>query len=1140
LLIRTYPIYLLLVIFFQACKENNKHDVGQNVLLPSQPIIVALDLDKGYTINKLTGDSIKPLINSLGDTIITGVPYSIQGSVELQLRKPEIIRSKMISKEIIGSNVNPIRNIPKIIPADTTVSFYTNSENQIRPIQNSSGIVVTGKSIPAIGTKIPLNQPQPIRVQPMRFKDNAIADIQYLDIEQGLSYSYITALYEDKNGYLWFGTDGYGLCKYDGVYLTTYTQKEGLLNNKVTCINEDKQGRIWIGNSSGISVLDGKSFIQFTEKDGIPGHTGFIKKDRKGNLWFGSEIGGITMYDGNNFITYSAKEGLPSNSISDFFEDSKGNKWIATISGMIKFDGKHFSHFNDHLNILRAVYSIVEDRKGNIWFGSSYYGLIKYDGKVFTNYTENNGLPDHSIISMMIDRNDDVWICTRYSGITKFDGTNFTAYQLEQGLSENKTLDAIEDSQGNIWVGTFGGGINKINQNGFSEKVRLENVGNSRVRPIIKDTMGQLWFGTEGGGLFAYDGTNIIKYIGKDPFQVKGFRSALVDHNNNLWFGETDGNGLYKYDYKQFLYYMPPRSSANYALFEDRNRTIWIGTSEEGAVAFNGTDFVYYNIKNGFSSNRVLTITEDKKNNLWFGTEGAGVIKFDGQLFTVFSEKQGLFCKSVSSIIEDKNGNLWFGTLEAGLCKFDGNSFTYYTEKQGLALNAIWSVKEDFEGQIWAGTDKGLSLLIPQNDTQTSKKSYVIYSFGLGDGLNATDFNLNGVCIDNSNRIWWATGKALITRDLSVPFKTFIPRSLALTHIEINGKLFDFRSLADSIKDKINFSSIAPFHNYPEHLSIAYDQNHINFHFSAIDWSASHKIKYSYRLIGSDHEWSFPSAEASADYRNLGYGNYEFQVKAIGESQVWTDPVSYKFKIRPAWWQTWLFKITAAIISVLVIMYVLWLIYLYRLRKQKILLEKKLAVEYERQRISADLHDDIGSTLSSINIYAGLAKKQGDNQFYLDSISQNINDVVGKLDDLVWSIKAGHDTLGNIVERLKAYAEPITRSKQIAFSISMNDDWKDIKPPDGIKHHLFMTAKELINNAVKHADCKNIHIEFKKINNTLYVIVKDDGKGFNENAIRKDRNGLKNIAQRVTEMEGKLDIRSSLKDGTIVNIEIPI
>jgi two-component sensor histidine kinase len=354
----------------------------------------------------------------------------------------------------------------------------------------------------------------------------------------------------------------------------------------------------------------------------------------------------------------------------------------------------------------------------------------------------------------------------------------------------------------------------------------------------------------------------------------------------------------------------------------------------------------------------------------------------------------------------------------------------------------------------------------------------------------------------------------------------------------VNDQFRDYRNVSDKFKNKISFSSIQPFQNYPDDLSLAYDHNHITFHFSAIDWKATHKIKYSYRLIGSDNKWSDPSPDAFADYRNLSHGNYELQVKAIGQSQVWTEPIRYHFTIKPAWWQTWWFKTALSVLIVLVIAYVLWLVYLYRLRKQKTLLEKKLAVQYERQRISADLHDDIGSTLSSINIYAGLAKKQSDNQLYLDSISENINEVVNKLDDLVWSIKAGHDTLGNMVERIKTYAEPITRSKKIDLNIHVNEDTKSIKPSEDIKHHLYMVIKELINNAIKHAECKHIEIEFKKAKNMLFVVVRDDGKGFDENKIRKDRNGLSNISQRINEMNGSIDIRSSLKEGTVVSMEI--
>ena len=168
-----------------------------------------------------------------------------------------------------------------------------------------------------------------------------------------------------------------------------------------------------------------------------------------------------------------------------------------------------------------------------------------------------------------------------------------------------------------------------------------------------------------------------------------------------------------------------------------------------------------------------------------------------------------------------------------------------------------------------------------------------------------------------------------------------------------------------------------------------------------------------------------------------------------------------------------------------------------------------------------------------------MAKKEANNNFYLDSIHQNVNEVVSKLDDLVWSINPRYDTLGNIAERLNQYAEPAAKTKEIVFNIRINDKVKEIKPSTGIKHHLYLTVKELINNAIKHADCKHIDVQFTLANKELTITVIDDGKGFDKTIIKKDRNGLGNMRQRVIEMNGKLEIESALGAGTKTVIAVP-
>ncbi len=1137
---------VVILLLFAGCKGNSDVKTEINPPLYPEPLTVVLDLNKGYNINPLSGDSIKPMINSVGDTVLTGIPYAVKGKLlrKEEMSKQELIPYKTLSKKNIGSNTNALYSRPEIIPAypvDIDKQIFL-ADSNLTPFKNNNRLVVTGKPIKLIGEKINLQEPKPVIVQPFRFKDNAVMDIQYFDIGQGLSYSYINALFEDRNGHLWFGTDGYGVCRYDGTYLTTYTQKEGLVNNKITSITDDEKGNIWIGTYGGISVFTGENFLQFTEKNGIPNNLiNHLGRDKKGNIWISSHNGGIIRYDGGNFINYSTREGLPTNNIRFNTEDSKGVLWFGTSVGIIRFDGTNFSKFYPLIKNLNDILSIQEDSKGNFWIGSTSNGLTKYDGKFFTHYTESNGLSNNSIMAMLVDKKDNVWIATRYGGVNKFDGKNFVIYNKTKGLSDDKILSMIEEKTDNIWIGTSGGGVNKINDKGFSEKITLENFGNSRVRPILKDVNGHLWFGTEATGLYKFDGVSLVKCFEKDFLTLRGFRSAMADKKGNLWFGENDGAGFYKYKYKNFLYYQPPaKLSVYFSLFADKNGMIWIGTSDEGVAAFNGTDIIYYNGNGGFPCNKVYTTLEDKNGDLWFGIDG-GVVRYDRKHFTVFSEKQGLFAKSVTSITEDSTGNLWFGTLGAGLCKFDGKSFTYYTEKQGFAFNDIWSVEIDATGRLWAGTDRGLSLLVPVKDTSSKPiTDYAVYSFGLEDGLKSTDFNLNSVCIDNDNRIWLGTGKALITRDLNIPFIPSSPRSLSLSYIEINEQFFDFRSFADSTKTRIRFASIKPFQNYPVKLSLPYSRNHISFHFAAIDWQALHKVKYSYRLLGLDNNWNNPSAQSFAEFRNLSHGSYELQVKAIGESKQWTEPISYQFTIRPPWWLTWWFKSIAALCLLAAIFLIARFIYRYQLRKQKTLLEKQLAVQMERQRISSEMHDDIGAGLSGVRLLTEMTKNKMKDDVAgteVDKIYQSVGELSAKMKEVIWSLNTENDSLSSLISYLQLQSRQMMENYPGKFFMTIPEEIPDKKISGDARRHIHLLVKEALHNIIKHSGADRTEVSIS-CNDKLRIVVSDNGKGMETGISNETGNGMKNMRKRTQQLEGMLFIEN--KDGLKLTFEIPL
>ena len=1135
--------YIIFLFFIAGCKDNSDPPVDLNSPLYPEPLTVALKLDEGYTVNQITGDSIQSFLNKTGDIVQTGISIPLNGTInnDPRLLKPEAIKHITSSPKSIESNVHLLNGKPEIIEVDSTDFIAV-------PVQVNKSPGISEDIFLVKGESTAVREPIPVKALPMQFKDIAAASIQYLDIDQGLGYSYVNCILEDKQGYLWFGLDGNGLSKYDGVSFTNYTKKDGLTDNTVLSVLEDLKGNIWIGTAAGVTRYDGNTFTQFPVKEGLPqSRIITISEGKQGEILFKNENGGISKFDNNSFTEYSGIDGIPNNPVYGYTADHKGNLWISTRSGILWFNGKNLRRLKLPEGKETGISNVlIEDANHHIWIGTMLNGLYEYDGKKLTHYNSSNGLSDNMISALMADKKGNIWIGTRYDGVNKFDGKSFTHYSEKNGLSNNKINSIIEDSYGNIWIATAGGGVNKLNEAGFTQPLKAELFGNSRVRPIMKDKQGGLWLGTEEGNVYRYDRKGISKFSFGKSFSFYGLRSMLADPNGNLWFGKTDGGGLFKYDGKEFFQFNTAenqRSANILSILKDRSGNTWYSRFGAGINKLNTASQINYSKKNGLLSNNIFAIVEDSNGFIWMGTEGGGVIKFNGKsAFTFYTEREGLFCKSVTSIIEDKKGNLWFGTLGAGVCKFDGIAFTYFTEKEGMSNNNVWSLKEDSTGKIWVGTDKGLSVLIPSiKNINPLKTGYTILAFGLDDGLKATDFNLNSVCIDDDNRIWWGNGKSLETLDLNQQLKSKAVQSLNLNRIEINDRFYDFRNFADSSKTNISFSSVTPFNNYPKNLSLTYDQNHLSFFFSAIDWLAPHKIKYSYRLLGWADQWSKPNEETKAEFRNLPFGNYTFEVKAIGQSQVWTKPFSYKFIIQPAWWQTWWFKVAVMLTAALMLLFIARLIYRSRLRKQRNLLEKKLAVQFERQRISAEMHDDIGAGLSGIRLLTEMTKQKVKDQqaaAEVEKIYQSVGDISSKMKEVIWSLNTENDELSSLLSYIQQQARQWLEHYPCMLFISMPDVVPDMQVSGEARRNVFLIVKEAIHNIIKHSAANKVNINMSCANGTLTIEIIDDGKGMSDSANTGTGNGMRNMRLRMEKLNGELFIIN--QQGTTLIFKIPL
>ncbi len=324
---------------------------------------------------------------------------------------------------------------------------------------------------------------------------------------------YIRRMLQDKNDNIWFGTNGDGVARYSTNSLSNgeksldyFTMKEGFSGTAVRGIVEDKKGNIWFGTDCGVSKYNPSAKLKAGEKI---------------------------------FTNFTTNEGLNANNVWSMYADRAGNIWVGTEKGVSKYapsaskaGGKSFTNFPIPLADIKnpspvfsqkLVWSFLEDKKGNIWFGTDGLGVYKYDplNQTFIHFSEKDGLCNNNVSCMLEDKNGNLWFGTRFGGVSRYNPSIshkageiiFTNFTTKEGLSSNFIYTILEDKTGYIWLSALGGGICRYNPSAslkagekyFTNYSAKNGLTNLYVQSILEDKSGRLWFGS-GAGLFRFDG----------------------------------------------------------------------------------------------------------------------------------------------------------------------------------------------------------------------------------------------------------------------------------------------------------------------------------------------------------------------------------------------------------------------------------------------------------------------------------------------------------------------------------------------------------------------------------------------------------------------------------------------------------
>jgi len=734
-------------------------------------------------------------------------------------------------------------------------------------------------------------------------------------VSNSISGNYIQAICEDRNGNIWIGTKDKGLNKYDRKterferYNSDSTNlSNSLSDSSVTSVFEDSKGVLWIGTANGLNSFDYKTnrFSKFTLINESV-NTGLntinsISEDKDQNLWVGTENGLIKIAASRKTLkTYrnnsANKTSISDNQIHVIFVDKEGEVYIGTNQGFDiynKFlDSFIRIQFNNQDQGIE-IYSITQDKRGNLWIGTFGNGLIRYNKKQ-ESFSEFVNIPSFSqslscnyIFSLCIDRSGLLWVGTYgdegSGGINKLDLTRIKFNKLyaeaknDNSLLSNDINAIFEDSQANIWIGTDKG-ISIFNQKNrkyshIQKKNTSKSLSDNTVYSIIQDSRKNFWIGTASGGVNFLSYSNFIN----QKFEFSYFQTSSK-------YNKISSNNIL-------------------SLIEDKTGIIWVGT-DNGINRINENGQVIDQIVNSEATPNVLPdnliqcLFQDLDNKIWIGTS-QGLAYFDKMAkkfvkpnIPVLASKISVYC-----ITQDSDGFLWLGTEGAGIIRIDvkNNIGSVYTTKNGLPDNYIYGILPDQQNNLWLSTNTGLSRMV-----KGTLSNYTIINYSSGKWLNYSSnnvgFNIGAFHKNNGGVIYFGCSEGVLYfNPLDIRGNIFIP-PVVFTSFQLGLKEVEISPLGETpLKESIAET---------KEVEVPLQHKRITIEFAALNYIESEKNEYAYKLEGVDDDWIYSKNVRRAEYSGLSHGTYIFRIKASNNNGIWNEEGAVlKIVIPPPFWQT--------------------------------------------------------------------------------------------------------------------------------------------------------------------------------------------------------------------------------------------
>jgi ligand-binding sensor domain-containing protein/signal transduction histidine kinase len=949
------------------------------------------------------------------------------------------------------------------------------------------------------------------------YSQNHSFTIRNYKVIDGLPQSQVNIMLEDKNGYLWIGTHGGGLARFDGRQFKVYTTLDGLLSNIITYLKLDAKQNLWIIHPRGISKFDGVTFKSFVQP-GSPINAKRIRRafELNDTLFFISAPGYLgKIY--KDSVSYWSKpirtNGLvgychlmPDKNILLYSNDSAFH--VKSVSGEYRFSHKR------HFNRLFAVFNY----NGKVWVTTDKGRFtIDFAKRTFDPAT----LPIKNHIVHIDTINDVFW--TRYANNLMKEKLVGETIEIDTVLRDVEVNQVLVDSEGNTWFATYGMGLYKYFIQDF-DRHGPDDV--NVVMAIHRDSYGYTWIGSTSKGLWSIKDGKYKSYIDRRESYRNEVHTITEGPDQTLWVGTSYGLGKYNRKTDSFSWYTRADGLSSSAIVNiqfDENGRMYIGTFNGGLNYYDGTKFTHITMKDGLSSDNVsASCYSTFYRKLFIGNE-FGMSAVNRGVVEPLSIPD-VDNASVISIHSYQDSLLLIGSGGAGVAIYNPATRRkkMITTHHGLPSDFIYFVAEDPSGYLWIGTEKGITRLKLNDKLEVVENLHYDYD----NGLTGVETNQNAFYLRDDLKLFGLIDGLYQFNDLKRHGRKSF--DLHLTSIELFYGDYPLRQFADSVHG---------FFKIPVEPALPPEANHITFQYNRVDKRYPKSVKFRYFLENFDKTWSQPSSNTEVTYSNLPPGHYTFRVMATDNHGSWSPAsVVYPFTVKTPFYKTTSFMVGLLVLLAGAVTLALYIRVKNRVNKL-VIMERIRVREQEtlRKEIARDFHDEMGNQLTRIINYVSLLKlngngKNGHQADLYAKVEDSAKYLYTGTRDFIWSIDPGNDELSKLFLHIRDFGEKLFEEKNINFR-AFNEVRDQCKLPYGFSREANLIFKEAMTNAFKYACATNVSLTLIRVDDAFEMSFEDDGIGFYAGQIEKS-NGLKNIRERADRINALLRIQSTKNKGT--------